>query len=99
MAGDVKGRGREKERDMKTWSEWLVTCAHLPLQEELDGMIKKKSEVEKELATEKAKKADELKEKLDVSTLRIAELEQKTRDIEQLKTDVSCRVNSVGKRM
>jgi hypothetical protein len=38
------------------------------LKEELDGMIKKKLEVEKELAKEKAKKADELKEKLDIAT-------------------------------
>jgi len=37
------------------------------LKEELDGMIKKKLEVEKELAKEKAKKADELKEKLDIA--------------------------------
>ena len=38
------------------------------LKEELDGMIKKKLEVEKELAKEKAKKADELKETLDIAT-------------------------------
>ena len=38
------------------------------LKEELDGMIKKKLEVEKELAKEKAKRADELKEKLDIAT-------------------------------
>lgn len=46
------------------------------LKEELDGMIKKKLEVEKELAKEKAKKADELKEKLDIATKKIAELEE-----------------------
>ena len=38
------------------------------LKEELDGMIKKKLEVEKELATEKAKGADELKERFGIAT-------------------------------
>ena len=38
-------------------------------------MIKKKLEVEKELAKEKAKKADELKEKLEAATKKIEELE------------------------
>lgn len=47
------------------------------LKEELDGMIKKKLEVEKELAKEKAKKADELKEKLEVAGKKIVELEDR----------------------
>ena len=55
------------------------------LKEELDGMIKKKLEIEKELAKEKAKKADELKEKLEVATKEIEKLEGK---VKALKTEL-----------
>ena len=53
------------------------------LKEELDGMIKKKLEIEKELAKEKAKKADELKEKLEVATKEIEKLEGQLGDWDQ----------------
>ena len=41
------------------------------LKEELDGMIKNKLEVEKELANEKAKRADELKQRLGIATVEV----------------------------